>query len=107
MSVVVNKSGYQPINTTDGVHDFIDEKTIRQLLQEGTDLTKTADCILQQAISHKSDDNLTCQLIRIDTLPEAKEDEIIRRHSNLPFPPLLEPGMIIDDYAYRGRTACQ
>jgi len=31
-------------------------------------------------------------------VPEAKEDEIIRRHSNLPFPPPLEPGMVIDDY---------
>ncbi len=84
--------------TTDGIHDFIDEKTIRQLLQEAADLTKTANCIVQKAITHKSDDNLTCQLIRIDALPEAKEDEIIRRHANLPFPPPLESGMIIDDY---------
>lgn len=84
--------------TTDGVHDFIDEKTIRRLLQEGAELSETAEQILQQAIANKSDDNLTCQLIRVDELPEAKEDEIIRRHSNLPFPPPLEPGMIIDGY---------
>jgi serine/threonine protein kinase len=92
------ESGDLFLMTTDGVHDFIDEKTIRQLLQEGADLTKTAGCIVQQAIVNKSDDNLTCQLIRIDEVPEAKEDEIIRRHSNLPFPPPLEPGMVIDDY---------
>jgi serine/threonine protein phosphatase PrpC len=92
------ESGDLFLMTTDGVHDFIDEKTIRQLLQEGVDLTKTAGCIVQQAIVNKSDDNLTCQLIRIDEVPEAKEDEIIRRHSNLPFPPPLEPSMVIDDY---------
>ncbi|MDD5265532.1 MAG: protein kinase [Methylococcales bacterium] len=84
--------------TTDGVHDFIDEKNIKQLLQKGTDLTKTAEHIVQQAITNKSDDNLTCQLIRIDEMPEAKEDEIILRHFNLPFPPPLEPGMILDGY---------
>jgi serine/threonine protein kinase len=83
---------------TDGVHDFIDEKTIRRLLQNGADLTETAGHMVQQAIDNKSDDNLTCQLIRVDELPEAKEDEIIRRHSNLPFPPPLEPGMMLDGY---------
>jgi len=84
--------------TTDGVHDFIDEKTIRRLLQNGADLCETAEQIVRRALANKSDDNLTCQLIRIDELPEAKEDEIIRRHSNLPFPPPLTPGMIIDGY---------
>ena len=84
--------------TTDGVHDFIDEKTISKLLQDNEDLNATAANLIQQCIINKSDDNLTCQLIRVDRLPEAKEDEIIRRHANLPFPPPLTPGMIIDNY---------
>ena len=84
--------------TTDGIHDFIDEKTLKKLLQEGTDLTLIAGAIIQQASDNNSDDNLTCQVIRIDELPLAKEDEIIRRHSNLSFPPPLEPGMAIDGY---------
>ena len=84
--------------TTDGVHDFIDEKTISQHLQDSDDLNSMAAKLLQQCIINKSDDNLTCQLIRVDSLPEAKEDEIIRRHANLPFPPPLTPGMIIDNY---------
>jgi serine/threonine protein phosphatase PrpC len=84
--------------TTDGVHDFIDEKTLRKLLQESTDLTLIANNIMQQASANHSDDNLTCQVIRVDELPLAKEDEIIRRHANLSFPPPLEPGMVIDEY---------
>jgi len=84
--------------TTDGVHDFIDEKSLKKLLQNGTDLTQIANTIMQQASANHSDDNLTCQVIRIDELPLAKEDEVIRRHTELSFPPLLEPGMVLDGY---------
>ncbi|MDP1664657.1 MAG: bifunctional protein-serine/threonine kinase/phosphatase [Methylobacter sp.] len=84
--------------TTDGIHDFIDEKTLKKLLDQDADLTLIAEKIMQQAEGNHSDDNLTCQLVRVDELPEADEDEIIRRHTNLPFPPPLEPGMVIDGY---------
>ncbi len=92
------ESGDLFLMTTDGVHDFIDEKSISKLLQDSEDLNNTATKLIKQCISNKSDDNLTCQLIRVETLPEAKEDEIIRRHANLPFPPPLTPGMIFDNY---------
>jgi serine/threonine protein phosphatase PrpC len=84
--------------TTDGVHDFIDEKSLKKLLQDGMDLTLIADKIVQQAVDNHSDDNLTCQVLRVDELPLAKEDEIIRRHTDLSFPPPLEPGMVLDGY---------
>lgn len=86
------------IMTTDGIHDFIDEKSLKTLLQNGDDLSQQAATILQKASDNHSDDNLTCQLIRIDELPEVKEDEIIRHHINLPFPPPLEIGMMLDAY---------
>lgn len=84
--------------STDGVHDFIDEKTIKRLLHEGADPRQIADNIISQAQANRSDDNLTCQVISIDELPLAKEDEILRRHDNLPFPPPLAPGGIVDGY---------
>jgi serine/threonine protein kinase len=84
--------------TTDGVHDFIDEKNLKKLVQADADLTLIAESIMQQAEGNHSDDNLTCQLVSVDELPEANQDEIIRRHTNLPFPPPLEPGMVIDGY---------
>ena len=86
------------VMTTDGIHDFIDDKTLKKLLGESADLSTLAKKILQQAKANNSDDNLSCQLLRIDSLPEAKEDEILRRHANLPFPPPLLPGMILDGY---------
>ena len=84
--------------TTDGIHDFIDDKALKTILAENTELTLLAEKILQQAKANNSDDNLTCQLLRVDGLPEAKEDEILRRHANLPFPPPLQPGMMLDGY---------
>ncbi len=84
--------------TTDGVHDFIDDKALKKLLGEGIDLSVLAEHIVRQAKDNNSDDNLTCQLLRVDGLPEAKDDEILRRHANLPFPPPLQPGMVLDGY---------
>lgn len=86
------------ILTTDGVHDFIDEKTLKTTLQASDDLTATAGYLLELAAVNGSDDNLTCQLVRIEQLPEAKEDEILRRYDNLPFPPPLNPGRVLDGY---------
>ena len=86
------------IMTTDGVHDFIAEKSLKEIVQGEGDLNLCAEKLVQQASDNNSDDNLTCQLVRIDELPLAKGDEVIRRHANLPFPPLLEKGMVVDGY---------
>ncbi len=84
--------------TSDGVHDFINDKSIKLILRSETDLQLCTDKIVQIARDNKSDDNLTCQIARIDELPHAREDEILRRHANLPFPPPLTAGMTIDGY---------
>ncbi len=86
------------VMATDGIHDFIDDLCLKQLLASSTDLTYLADAILQQAKNNSSTDNLSCQLIRVENLPEAKEDEILRRHADLPFPPPLTPGNVLDGY---------
>ncbi|MBT9098322.1 bifunctional protein-serine/threonine kinase/phosphatase [Methylovulum psychrotolerans] len=84
--------------TTDGVHDFLDAKALKKQLQDGGDLAVLAEAMVRQALANGSDDNLTCQLVRIVALPEAKEDEILRRHANLPFPPPLAVGAVLDGY---------
>ena len=45
-----------------------------------------------------SDDNLSCQVLRVDALPNAQIDEVIGQLTRLEFPPFLEPGMILDGY---------
>lgn len=84
--------------TTDGVHDYLEAKALKTLLLDADDLAEAAAGIIGKAALNKSDDNLTCQLVRIDELPEAGEDEILRRHCNLPFPPPLDVGRVIDSY---------
>ena len=45
------------VMTTDGVHDFIDEKTLRELLEESSDLNSLAETIVQHTKANNSDDN--------------------------------------------------
>ena len=85
--------------STDGVHDFIDDKELKKLLVDSeTNLQQITEKIIQRASANNSDDNLTCQVVRVESLPQLKEDEVLRQHNNLPFPPPLEPGMILDGY---------
>ncbi|MGH8551397.1 MAG: protein kinase domain-containing protein [Methylococcales bacterium] len=87
------------ILTTDGVHDFIAQKTLKDLVLENTaDLEAGAKAIVETATANHSDDNLTCQIVRIDSLPLADNAEIAQQNANRPFPPPLEPGMILDGY---------
>ena len=86
------------IMTTDGVHDFISETALKKLIKEETDLNLCSRKIVDIARQNNSDDNLTCVMLKVDHLPLAKEDEIMRRHANLPFPPPLEAGMVLDGY---------
>lgn len=83
---------------TDGIYDFVEDKNLKGLLANGMDLSATAEAILQLAANNQSDDNLTCVLAEINSLPPAREDEILRKHSNLPFPPPLSTGMLLDGY---------
>jgi len=84
--------------STDGVHDFIAEKQLKDFLNSADNLDQTAQLIVEQAITNNSDDNVSCQLLNIDEIPLAKEDEVLRQYNNLPFPPPLEAGMVLDGY---------
>jgi len=84
--------------TTDGVHDFISDKEIAQLVIDNNDLDKAAKSIVQFSLDHGSTDNITCQVLRINTLPVQTANEAHQELTRLPFPPDLEPGMILDGY---------
>jgi len=84
--------------STDGVHDFIAEKELKAFLQSNEDLDVISEQIVQHASKNKSDDNLSVQIFRVEEIPLAKEDEVLRQYANLPFPPPLEVGMELDGY---------
>lgn len=84
--------------TTDGLHDFVDDKALLSHVTGDADLDAIAKTLVATAIGNGSNDNVTCQLVDIESLPLLQEDEILRQQGHLAFPPLLEPGMVLDGY---------
>jgi len=86
------------IFTTDGVHEHIDDRTLKALIEAAPDLPTAAKTITSHALEHGSTDNVTCQLVRIDTLGDRDKTAHYRALADLPFPPDLEPGLKIGGY---------
>lgn len=84
---------------TDGIYEFVNEKQITDLLLTHKDnLDKAAEVILNSALDQGSDDNLTLQIIRVDTLPEQNETELSQQINHLPIPTKIEPRAELDGY---------
>ncbi|MCS5587017.1 MAG: bifunctional protein-serine/threonine kinase/phosphatase [Porticoccaceae bacterium] len=90
--------------STDGIHDFIRDADLSadlKLLVDEKSEQKFADCcamLIEKALANNSGDNLSCQILRVDSLPEQTIVEVSRKLSELPFPPHLAPDMILDGY---------
>ncbi|HIE54325.1 MAG TPA: bifunctional protein-serine/threonine kinase/phosphatase [Chromatiaceae bacterium] len=85
--------------TTDGVTGYLTDNRLRQLLREqGNNLQACANRIMEEALHAGSHDNVTCQLLKVLSLPQQTEDDILQKITELPFPPPLSPGMKIDNY---------
>lgn len=83
----------------DGVYEFLSDSAIKKhILDNPNDLDKACKDIVQHAADNNSNDNLTCQLARIKYLPSENEQEFYQKLTELPFPPPLEQGMILDGY---------
>lgn len=87
------------IQLTDGVYEFINDQRIKELtLQNREHLETAARLIVETAENNKSDDNLTCQIVEVTKLPKENESEFYEKLTELPFPPPMEPGLILDGY---------
>ena len=87
------------IQLTDGVYEFITDNNIKKtLLENKTNLEYASKRIVEIALENKSDDNLTCQIVEVTHLPSENESEFYEKLTELPFPPPLEPGLILDGY---------
>lgn len=84
---------------TDGVYEFANDASILKFVAEHkTDLDTAAKKIAETAFDNNSDDNLTIQIIRIDSLPGQSANEIYQKLTELPFPPTLDARMSFDGY---------
>jgi len=84
---------------TDGVYEYLQDRRILEILQQYPDDQQQAcKAMVEEALENGSNDNLTCQALRITHLPNQDEHEFYSKLSELPFPPPLEPGMVLDGY---------
>ncbi|WP_428820373.1 protein kinase domain-containing protein [Microbulbifer sp. MCCC 1A16149] len=91
--------GDQLLLTSDGVHDFVPKITTMEVLRSD-DLTpqQKVETLVRYAKENGSDDNLTAVVVEVTALPATTLDEYSHQLTRLPFPPPLEPGMILDGY---------
>ncbi len=87
------------ILATDGVYEYISASSMLGAIAHNMDdLDAAARAIVAQALEQGSDDNLTVQILRIDTLPLQQPDELLQQLTELPFPPILEARAAFDGY---------
>jgi serine/threonine protein phosphatase PrpC len=85
--------------STDGLHDFIGDRDLRQMMSTlGPDLEFDCQKLSDEALARGSDDNVSCQLLRVDALPAQDIDDVVSRLTELAFPPFLEVGMRFDGF---------
>lgn len=85
--------------TTDGVYEWLTGAEMAALIHaHWGDLDAAAEALITAAIDHGSDDNLTVQIVRIDSLPERHANELYAALSTLPSPSELRAGSELDGY---------
>ena len=84
---------------TDGVYEHIDEDILIETIStHENDLQKAAQILLDEAYDDGSTDNLTIQIVKIDTLPTKDVSEVDKQLIDKPLPPLLETRIDFDGY---------
>ncbi len=87
------------ILATDGVYEYMDDATLIDTVAcHGDALETAAQRIVDMAYEHGSHDNLTVQIVRVDSLDEQDPDDIAERLTDLAFAPALEPRMTFEGY---------
>ena len=83
---------------TDGAYEFVSPRQIAVLLQDAEDLDAVARQIAEEAYVAGSDDNISIQIVRIDSLPEQRVEEIQQQLHHLPPAPALAARMHFDGF---------
>lgn len=84
---------------TDGVYEHIKKDIlINAITNPERSLQESAKVASDIALKNGSSDNLTIQILKIDTLANSDVKEIDKELLNKPLPPLLEANMLFDGY---------
>jgi len=84
---------------TDGVYEYVSSALMISIIEAcDGDLNAAAKQIVETAYENESDDNLTIQIVKVETLPDKDANEIQKQLSEKPLPPILEARMDFDGY---------
>ena len=83
---------------TDGVYEHVTGADVHAALHGASDLDQAARRLVARALENGSTDNLTVQIVRIESLQARAASELLRQMADLPLPPLLEPRAELDGY---------
>jgi len=83
---------------TDGVYEYLSQDYLLKLSKNFNSLDEMAQNLVNYAYEKGSNDNLTIQIIRVNTLPDKSLLDIDETGSQKPFPPLLEEKEAFDGY---------
>ncbi|WP_096087235.1 bifunctional protein-serine/threonine kinase/phosphatase [Agaribacterium haliotis] len=93
------KTGSTFILTTDGIYEFLSADEIASICKRHLDdLDLAAKNVVERAFENGSDDNLTFQIVRIETVPKPELSEIHRSLGELAFVPPLRARVEFDGY---------
>ncbi|MCW8999351.1 MAG: protein phosphatase 2C domain-containing protein, partial [Kangiellaceae bacterium] len=84
--------------SSDGVHDFVPDEKIVEVLKQNLKAQQKAERLVELAEQSGSDDNISCIVLEIEKLPQESLNDYNTKLTRLPFPPELEPGMKIDGF---------
>lgn len=90
--------------STDGIHDFLSEAEVRAHLalaseqQDDQGFEQCCHSLIEHALNNHSSDNLSCQILRLDSLPVQSLEDVCKKLTELPFPPELSVGVTLDGY---------
>lgn len=75
------------ILTSDGIHDVITPADFRKTIATAENMELVCEALIDLATQRESKDNLSCQILRIDNLPNENLNEVYEKLTKLPFPP--------------------
>jgi len=85
--------------TTDGIHDFVGDIEIQEIIEaDKNNPQKISENLVQAATANECDDNISAQVLKVDCLPEPDKTEFYEQLTQLPFPPDLKAGNVMDGY---------
>jgi protein phosphatase len=84
--------------STDGVHDFLSEDTLKAMLLGNESPDVLSREIVDVALSAKSDDNISAVVAIVEGLPLENVNDHELKLTQLPFPPDMYVGVVVDGY---------